>query len=155
MKTLRFIWIGKLKEDFWRGAAEHYWMRLGRFFRLEEICVKDGAAAATAVRIQDESARLVAQLRPQDRCICLDEQGKARSSQELADAVAAWTTDGNRTSCFVIGGPFGLGSAVLERCAERLSLSKMTLPHEMARVVLLEQLYRAATILKGMPYHHA
>jgi 23S rRNA (pseudouridine1915-N3)-methyltransferase len=155
MRTLRFIWVGKLKEPFWRDAASHYWTRLGRFFRLKEVCVKDGSASEPASRSLDETGRLIAQIKPQDYCIALDERGSPRSSKELAAALDKWTCDANRIPCFLIGGPFGLTEAALERSQESLRLSRMTFTHETARVLLLEQLYRGATILKGLPYHHA
>lgn len=154
MKTLRFIWVGKLKESFWREAASHYWTRLGRFFRLEEVCVKDASAGAPAARVLEEGGRLTAHLRPQDYGVCLDERGKPRTSKELAAALESWIADANRTPCFLIGGPFGLSDAARDRCHERLRLSRMTFTHETARVLLLEQLYRSVSILKGLPYHH-
>lgn len=154
MRTLRFIWVGKLKEAFWRDAASHYWSRLSRFYRLEEICVKDGSASAPAARALEETGRLVAQIKPQDYCIAMDERGAQRSSKELAAALDKWTGDANRIPCFLVGGPFGLSDAALKRSQETLGLSRMTFTHETARVLLLEQLYRGATILKGLPYHH-
>jgi len=154
MRTLRFVWVGKLKEPFWRDAAAHYWARLARSFRLEEVCVKDAAAGSPTSKTLEEGGRLLAQLRPQDYCICLDERGKSMTSKALAAALEGWTADANRTPCFLIGGPFGLTDEVRGRCRELISLSPMTFTHEMARALLLEQLYRAVSILKGAPYHH-
>ena len=86
--------------------------------------------------------------------ICLDEKGKEMTSVELSKHLLHWTEDPNLTPCFVTGGPFGLSEEVRKAARVKLSLSKMTLPHELARTMLLEQLYRAASILKGSPYHH-
>jgi 23S rRNA (pseudouridine1915-N3)-methyltransferase len=88
--------------------------------------------------------------------VVLDERGDAWSSRELAAKLKAWE-DGARTPCFIVGGAFGLSDEVRERARANgalFSLGRITLPHELARVVLLEQLYRAASINKGLPYHH-
>ena len=84
----------------------------------------------------------------------LDERGRTLTSQELAEWLAARQQDATRDVRLVVGGPYGLSQAVRARCSESIRLSSMTLPHELARVVLLEQLYRAWTILRREPYHH-
>jgi 23S rRNA (pseudouridine1915-N3)-methyltransferase len=86
--------------------------------------------------------------------VILDEHGDRLTSRQLADFVRKWTDAPNQRPVFVIGGPFGLSDEVKAAARARIRLSDMTLPHELARLVLLEQLYRAATILKNMPYHH-
>lgn len=81
-------------------------------------------------------------------------QGSSYSSEEFAAGLEKWLEDPIRRPCFILGGAFGLSDEVRERCDRLISLGPMTLPHELARVVLLEQLYRAMTILKGTGYHH-
>lgn len=107
----------------------------------------DGARARRA-----EAERVLAQLRPADFVICLDEHGHELDTRELADWLAA-RMQGRRDLAFVIGGPDGLAPALLERADFTWSLSQLTLPHALVRVVLAEQLYRAHALLRGHPYH--
>ncbi len=154
MKSIRFVWVGRLKTPFWREAATHYWNCLGRYWRLEELCVKDGDSRLPETgRVEREGERILDALRPGSACVALDERGEQYSSRELSSMLSSLLQD-TSSPCFVIGGPFGLADAVLARCSRRLSLSRLTFPHELARVMLLEQLYRATTILKGSGYHH-
>lgn len=158
LKTMRFVWVGKLRTSFWRDAAGHYWKQLGRHYRLQERCVKDAAGTMSAAeRCRKEGEGLLAALEGGERTECavsLDEHGRQLRSPELAEFVASQEDKGCQGICFVVGGAYGLSSDVLGRCDYSLSLSSMTFPHEMARVVLLEQLFRAVSILKGLPYHH-
>ncbi len=158
LKTVRFVWVGRLRTSFWRDAADHYWKQLGRHYRLQERCVKDAAGNMSAAeRCRKEGEGLLAALDAGDRSECavaLDEHGKQLRSAELAAFFESQEQKGRQGLCFVVGGAYGLSDAVLERCDLSLSLSPMTFPHEMARVVLLEQLYRAVSIIKGLPYHH-
>jgi 23S rRNA (pseudouridine1915-N3)-methyltransferase len=155
MKGLHFVWVGKLKAGFWRDAADHYSKRLERFHPLRETCLKDGPGKLPPEqRNEDEGRRILAALEPSAWVVCLDESGKQRTSRQTAALLRDLTEDANRAPTFVIGGAFGLADAVRSRADLLLGLSRMTLPHEMARVVLLEQLYRAASILRGLPYHH-
>jgi 23S rRNA (pseudouridine1915-N3)-methyltransferase len=162
VKSLRLLAVGKLKTPFWQQAAAHYLERLRHTWRVTETLVRDGdAALPPAKRNADEGARLLAALGPADSVVCptnivvcLDERGKAHTSREFAALLARLTENATAVPCFVIGGAYGLDAAVLQRAALRVSLGPMTFPHEMARVVLLEQLYRADCILRGSPYHH-
>ena len=150
--------VGKLKEKFWADAAKEYRMRLQRFMKLEIIEVPDlpePAHASDADREQvklKEGAELLARIRPGDRVCALCIDAPQVSSEQLAEKVAASSMTGERT-VFVIGGSLGLSQPVLKRADERLSMSKMTFPHALARVMLLEQLYRAAKINAGERYH--
>ncbi|MEG6506647.1 23S rRNA (pseudouridine(1915)-N(3))-methyltransferase RlmH [Nitratidesulfovibrio sp. 1201_IL3209] len=155
MKSLRLLAVGKLKTPFWQQAAAHYMERLRHTWRVTETLVRDGdAALPPARRNADEGARLLAALGPADIVVCMDERGKAHTSREFAALLDRLTENATAVPCFVIGGAYGLDAAVLQRAALRVSLGPMTFPHEMARVVLLEQLYRADCILRGSPYHH-
>lgn len=156
MRMIRLVCVGKLKAAWWRSAAAEYQQRIARFAPLEEHLVPDGAAALPAAkRMQAEGEKLLAALEPKDYVILLDERGKAHTSTAFADKLAAWMDDPGFRPCLVIGGAFGCSKEVKSAARETLSLGPMTLPHELARVVLLEQLYRALTIQRGMPYHHA
>ena len=147
--------MGKVKTPFWREAAAHYAERLGRWRRVELIEVRDGdAALAPAARSAQEGQRLLEALgSPGVAAIALDEGGEALDSPGLAALLRRYDEQALRPA-FVIGGPFGLSPAVLAASSRRLSLSAMTWPHELARVLLLEQLYRAECILRKVPYHH-
>lgn len=156
MRKIGVLCVGKLKESHWREAEEEFLKRLSALARMdvEEVA----AEASTATRTPDqtimtEGARLLDRL--EDRpgtVIALDPTGATMTSEGFADLLAG-VTDGGRPVTFVIGGTEGLSSDVYERAAHRVSLSRMTFTHEMARVILLEQLYRAEMILHGRPYH--
>ncbi len=153
--AIRFIWVGKLKEQFSIKAAEHYWKKLDRFHSLEETMLKDapGKLPPTDKSLREGRA-ILEKVTPLDMAVVLDEKGRELTSRQLAAKLRFWTEDPNRRPCFIVGGPFGLSDEVRDRAHFSLSLSRLTLPHELARVMLLEQLYRAASINKGLPYHH-
>lgn len=156
MKKLKFLWIGRLKKPFWKEAAGHYLAALGRMHGLEEAVLKDAPGGlAPAEAAAWEGRKVLEKLGPSDFLVCLDERGKAVDSVKLSELLRTWLEDPARTPCLVVGGAHGLSPEVLARADLKLSLGPMTLPHELARVVLLEQLYRAASILRGLPYHHA
>ncbi|MBI9081662.1 MAG: 23S rRNA (pseudouridine(1915)-N(3))-methyltransferase RlmH [Pseudodesulfovibrio sp.] len=155
MSKIGFIWVGKLKEPFSRDGCAHYWKKLSRFFKLEESVVKDAPGKLPAAdKNRKEGEGILARVKPGDVLIILDEYGTRLTSRELAKYVQKWTDAPNQRPVFVIGGPFGLSDEVKAAARVKIRLSDMTLPHELARLLLLEQLYRAGTILKNMPYHH-
>lgn len=151
---MRLLCVGKLKTPFWREAAEHYRERLGRWRRVEVVEVRDGdAALAPAARSAQEGRRLLEALSREAAPVALDEGGEMLDSPGLAALLRRFDEAAVRP-CFVVGGPFGLSPEVRAACPRRLSLSALTWPHELARVLLLEQLYRAECILRNIPYHH-
>lgn len=105
-------------------------------------------------RNHQEGVRILASLKQSDLPIALDAAGAAFTSREFAQFLAACDLSLRKRPAFIIGGPYGLAPEVLAACAQRISLSAMTFPHELARVLLLEQIYRAETILRNFPYHH-
>jgi len=155
------LFVGKCREASLREAADLYALKLSRLARCEIALVKDAASALPAPEKclregRDLLARLDPRHLPNAVVIALDERGDNWSSRELAAKLKAWE-DAARTPCFIVGGAFGLSDEVRERARSGgalFSLGRITLPHELARVVLLEQLYRAASINKGLPYHH-
>lgn len=154
---LRVLAVGRSRASWARDAQSIYLERLQRYGRVEcvEIRAARGAAAGEPRRaVEDEGARILKALRPSERLIVLDEGGDATTSEGLARWLARWQQDG-RDLAFVIGGAHGLASTVRERAERHVSLSPLTLPHLLARVVFLEQLYRAHTLLRGEPYHHS
>ena len=133
--------VGRLRQAALRATADEYVKRLGRYTHIEEREVKDEARLSGAI---PQRARLVA----------LSRTGEAWSSAELAEWTAVWDQEG-RDVAFAIGGADGLPSPVLSSAERVWSLSALTFPHELARVIVLEQLYRAFTIRRGEPYHRA
>jgi 23S rRNA (pseudouridine1915-N3)-methyltransferase len=155
MQKIRFIWVGKLKKPFWVDACAHYMAAIRRFHEASEIVVKDAPAHMKRhERIQRESDALAAKLSPSDYCICLDERGKSHSSVAFADMLGKVLEDPAKGPCFIIGGAYGLSAEFKTSCDALLALGPMTLPHELARTLLLEQVYRGLSIRRGLPYHH-
>lgn len=155
MKRLKFAWVGQLKAPFYAEACRHYLRALERSIRVEELRVRDARDPADIpARLRKEGQALLAGIGPRDFVVGLDERGLALDSKNLAARLGQWFDDPGRQPCFVLGGPFGVSPEVKARFDLALSLGPLTLPHELARTVLLEQLYRAVTILAGHPYHH-
>ncbi len=141
----RFVWIGRTKDKNWRALQEEYLQRLSHFVKFETIELKDAG--------KETEGKLILEKLNQSHFVCLlDVKGRSCSSHELAAEIEKWQNRGLKEIVFVIGGAEGVVSEVVERADNSLSLSFLTLTHEMARVVLVEQLYRAFTIIKGFPY---
>jgi 23S rRNA (pseudouridine1915-N3)-methyltransferase len=149
---LRLIWIGKTRNEHLRALFEDYLGRLRRFVRSEVTELRESAARTEREGIEDEGKRIIGALPGNAFVVLLDVEGREWSSIQLAGEVEKWQTTGRREVVFVIGGHNGVSKEVAERANFRWSLSLLTLTHEMARVVLVEQLYRAYTIIHGLPY---
>ena len=150
--------VGKLKESWQREGCAEYLKRLSRYGKYEIVQVddqreSDNASPAQIRQIVDkEGQALLSRVKPNDRVVALCIQAKAPDSLELAEQVRRWSAGGQRV-VFIIGGSNGLSEAVLRRADERVSFSKLTFPHGLMRVILLEQLYRAERICAGEKYH--
>jgi 23S rRNA (pseudouridine1915-N3)-methyltransferase len=142
----RFIWVGKTKDRNWLALQEEYAGRLGHFVKCEFTEVRDSQDKET------EGKRILEKVNHSSLVCLLDVKGRALSSHALAQQIERWQNAAAKEITFVIGGADGVSSAVADRADVKVSLSFLTLTHEMARVVLLEQLYRAYTIIKGFPY---
>jgi 23S rRNA (pseudouridine1915-N3)-methyltransferase len=140
-----FVWIGKTRDKNWRALQEDYLSRLSHFVRCEIVEIKDAGK-------EIESKRILDNLNQKNFVCLLDVEGRSISSHKLAGEIEKWQNRGLKEIVFVIGGADGVSSEVVERADYSLSLSLLTLTHEMARVVMLEQLYRAYTIIRGFPY---
>jgi 23S rRNA (pseudouridine1915-N3)-methyltransferase len=153
--------IGRLKDGPDRELAERYIKRLEaagrsiRFAPVDVIELPEARGDNVDVRRTDEANRLIARLQGVDYVVALDEHGRSLSSPTFAELLAKKRDAGTGSLAFVIGGPDGHGADLLARADYQLTLSPMTLPHGLARIVLVEQLYRATTILTGHPYHRA
>ena len=151
--------VGKIKERFFEDALKEYEKRLGRYCKLEIIQVADektpdGAGEALEAQIREkEGERILARVRDGAYVIALAIQGQMLDSEELAEKLGALGVGGAGQVVFVIGGSLGLSRKVLDRADYQLSFSKMTFPHQLMRVILLEQIYRAYRILNHQPYH--
>lgn len=152
--TITVAAVGKMRTTHWLTAQEDYRQRIERYTSIELIEVRDvvGGNLPDEVAVAREGEALLAAINDVPWTIALDARGKQTSSPGLARYLRQHI-EIHRDVAFVIGGPVGLSQAVLTACKERLSLSRMTLPHELARVILLEQIYRAMTILSGEQYH--
>lgn len=146
MLKITVIAVGKLKEKFWRDACAEYSKRLEGYCKLSVREVPDSNMAQEAALILDA-------LPERAPVIVLDIAGKPTSSEQLARTIEDYTVGGTSHLVFVIGGSDGLTPEVKARAALRMSFGPLTLPHNLARVVLLEQVYRAFKIIKGEPYH--
>ncbi len=150
--------VGKLKEKPYREMADEYLKRLSRFGKYEEIELPDlpegGGSAALEEQVKTkEGEAILSRIKPGDHVIALTIPGKQTDSPALAKHLQELRANGAGRIVFVIGGSLGLGKNVLERADEELSMSRMTFPHQLARVMLLEQLYRSEMILSGGRYH--
>lgn len=152
---IAIVAVGKLKERFWREAAEEYAKRLTPYcdLRMFEIADRDPAHGGEAKARFEEGVDVLRALPDGARVITLEIAGKRRSSEQFAQHLEKLAVDGVSSLAFVIGGSTGLADEVLARADERMTLSEMTLPHNLARVVLLEQVYRSFKIRRGEPYH--
>jgi 23S rRNA (pseudouridine1915-N3)-methyltransferase len=141
----RFVWIGKTKNKNWLGLQEDYLNRLSHFVKFEIAELRDGTKETEGKLILDS-------LNPNTFTCLLDVEGSNISSHDLSGKIENWQNQSVKEVTFVIGGADGVSQQVLEKADLKMSLSKLTLTHEAARVILIEQLYRAFTILKGFPY---
>jgi 23S rRNA (pseudouridine1915-N3)-methyltransferase len=154
---VRIIAVGTRMSGWVDEAYADYTQRLRgsqpvELIELATASRRDSGVPARARAAEGE--RILAALAPREHVVALDEQGKEFSTMELAQ----WLEQRRRSGldlCFVIGGPDGIAEAVFERCQQRWSLSRLTLPHGLVRVLLAEQIYRATTVLAGHPYHRA
>lgn len=143
---IRFIWPGKTKDERLRALVAEYLKRLSRFARCEMIETRDAAD------LKKESDRLLDAIPDGSLVVLLDVKGREWSSTELAAEVRRWESDAIKEVAIVIGGPEGVSAEVSDSAQKRWRLSRLTLTHEMARVIAVEQIYRAYTINRGLPY---
>jgi 23S rRNA (pseudouridine1915-N3)-methyltransferase len=151
---LQLVVVGRVRGEL-ALAVQEYEKRARRYWKFEVVEVSAGAGggqAGDAVKAA-EAERILGRIAPELEVVALTRGGKGMDSRELAGYLDEHAVRSSSGVAFVIGGAFGLGAAVLDRSRRTLSLSTMTLPHEMARLFLTEQVYRAGTILRGEPYH--
>ncbi len=150
---LHFVWIGKTKDRRCAGLIEDYLERIRRFAPVEVSEIREPGGDDPEEVIRREAIRLRAAIENDDLIVILDEKGAAMTSTELSDFIDRQQKRGTKRVALVIGGFAGIDEKLKGQADQLLSLSRLTLTHEMARVVLSEQIYRAYTILAGFPYH--
>ena len=151
---LTVIAVGRLKERHWRDAADEYLKRLRPYATVREVEVADRDVTRDEARaIAEEGTDILRAVPSSAYVVALDSHGRTPTSEEFAAWLSARALEGTSSIAFVLGGSAGLASEVLERADERLSFGRITLPHQLARVVLYEQLYRVFRITRGEPYH--
>lgn len=159
MLTVKLICVGKLKETYYADAFAEYRKRLGAFcrFEVEELPEQRVGGHPSEKEISAATEKEAAEIEkrlPAGAAVCaFCVEGVQKSSEELAAQLQSWGNSGKSTVCFLIGGSFGLAERVKRRADLRLSVSKMTFPHHLFRVMAAEQIYRAFTMIEGMRYH--
>lgn len=157
--TIKIIGVGKLKEKYFKAGIAEYAKRLNRYTKFEIIEVPDEKApeslssAEMQSVMEKEGARILDKIKDREYVFALAIQGQERSSEEFAKEINQLTTYGHSDLTFVIGGSLGLSQAVMQRANTTISFGRFTIPHQLMRLVLTEQVYRAYTIINGLPYH--
>ena len=153
--------VGKMKEAYYAEAVEEYEKRLSKFSTVKNIYIKEARIDDNSVSdaeinsaLENEAGRILEALQPNSKCvnIALCIEGKLFSTEKLCEIIDETRFDG-KDICFIIGGSRGLSEQVKSKCIYRMSMSPMTFPHRLARVMLLEQIYRCASIIMGSKYH--
>ncbi|MBD5547345.1 MAG: 23S rRNA (pseudouridine(1915)-N(3))-methyltransferase RlmH [Lachnospiraceae bacterium] len=156
---ITIICVGRIKEEFYRKAVSEYEKRLGRYCKLEIIEVQDektpdGAGLAVEEQIKEkEAARILKHVKEDAYVITLEIQGEKLDSVSFANQLDQLALQGKSHIQFIIGGSLGLHASVSKAAHQAISFSNMTFPHQLMRVILLEQIYRGYRIIKGEPYH--
>ena len=157
--NITILCVGQIKEKYFRDAIAEYQKRLSRYCKLQMIEVADEKTKENASEAENdlirkkEGERLLKHIKDSDYCITLEIDGKMLTSEGLSKEIDRLGLAGKSSLVFVIGGSIGLDTAVLKRSDYALSFSKMTFPHQLMRVILLEQIYRSYSIMRGEPYH--
>lgn len=149
---IKIIAIGKIKEKFYRDAIEEYLKRLKKYEKIEIIELKDETSASSKENLKKEATLILSKIDDKDYVIALDRKAKDLSSKDFALTLSKISLESSKIT-FVIGGSEGLAKEVLDRSNRRVSFSKLTFPHQLFRVILLEQIYRAYRINNNEKYH--
>ncbi|MCJ7856051.1 23S rRNA (pseudouridine(1915)-N(3))-methyltransferase RlmH [Lachnospiraceae bacterium NSJ-143] len=157
--NINIICVGRLKEKYWADAVGEYSKRLSRYVNLKIIELADEKAPETMsdaqkeMVLEKEGARIIKSIPESSFAVTLEIGGKSLSSEELAEFLSEKMLHSVSSLTFIIGGSLGLSHEVIKRAGFHLSFSRMTFPHQMMRVILLEQIYRAEKIICNEPYH--
>jgi 23S rRNA (pseudouridine1915-N3)-methyltransferase len=155
---LAFWSVGKTHEPYVKQGVEEFTKRISRYFKVEWKLIpapKNAAALSEADLKKKEGETVLGMLDKEDHLIALDERGKQFSSEGLAALIQTRANQGTRQIVFLVGGAYGIDEAVLKRADQQWSLSQLVFPHQLVRLILAEQVYRACTILRNEKYHHS
>jgi len=152
--TIRIISVGKKHDSFIQSIIEEYEKRLRKFSKVEWIIVPPSHSADKDQQITEESQAITKHLKVKDVGMLLDERGKQYTNEQFAVLVNTNMNQGASLLCFIIGGAYGVDDALRQRSDFIWSLSPLVFPHQLVRVMLVEQLYRTFMLLKNHPYHH-
>ena len=155
---IKFIAVGKLKEKYWKEAFSEYAKRLTKYTKVELIEIDEEKISVEnesmmKISKDKEGERILKKVANNDYVILFDVQGKAMDSVELANKIQTLIDQGNANLCFILGGSYGFSNDVYARSQAKISMSKMTFPHQFARIMAIEQVYRAYKINNNEKYH--
>ena len=150
---IKILCVGKLKEKYLTDATLEYLKRIRKYTNIEIIELPDSNIDDMNIALDKEKKHIEKYINPKDFMITMEIEGKQLTSEELADKIDKLGIQGTSHIIFIIGGSIGLGEEVLKKSDFALSFSKMTFPHQLMRVILLEQVYRSYRIINGEPYH--
>ena len=159
MLSVHLICVGKLKEKFYREAVDEYVKRLSAYCKLnllelpEQKLPQNPSQGEISAALEKEAEAIRAKIPPSSSVVAMCVEGRERSSEELAQMMQSWEQNSSKHLVFVIGGSYGLHPSVKQQAWVKLSMSPMTFPHHLARVMVLEQIYRAFKINEGSSYH--
>jgi 23S rRNA (pseudouridine1915-N3)-methyltransferase len=151
----KLLMVGRTERGFVSDGLAHYAGRIKKRMEFQELVIPEHRSTDAELVKRSEAKAILAALSPRDKVVLLDEQGRSLTSQQLAATLGKWQDTGTRDITFIIGGAFGVHEEVRQRADLVLSLSALTFPHQLVRIIFAEQLYRAITILEGGPYHHS
>lgn len=154
---IKLAFIGKPDGELFQKAIDDYLKKIKFYIGFEMVdipYIKNCKALSFSEQKEKEGEQFLRKISPADFVVLLDEHGKEVTSVQFSSLIQQYMNSGTKTVVFLIGGPYGFSEAVHQRANAKISLSKMTFPHIMTRLIFAEQLYRAFTILKGEPYHH-
>ena len=151
---LRLLLVGRTERGHVADGLAHYTERIARATTFATVVLPEAGKGDPLFKCKWEGERILSALQPGELFVALDERGKSLGSPAFAAQLGKWRDGGRQRIAFVIGGAYGLSDPVRDRADLLLSLSPMTFPHQLVRVLFAEQLYRALAILKGSPYHH-
>ena len=156
MAGLRILWVGRSQQSFVEQGIAYYRERIAPYQSIELVEVRAAAHSGRdpAQALRREGEAILKRLAPEEPVVLLDERGRQFSTREFADWLGEQQERAGRPPTFVIGGAYGVDEAVRSRAGTAIALSRLTLPHQLVRVVLLEQLYRALSLRAGHGYHH-
>jgi len=156
--VIKFIAVGKLKEKYWKDAFQEYSKRLTKYSKVELIEIEEEKISIEnesmmKISKEKEGERILKKITSNDYVILFDVQGKEYDSVKLASKIQSLIDQGKNNLCFVLGGSYGFSKEVYDRSQDKISMSKMTFPHQFARIMAIEQVYRAFKINNNEKYH--